>query len=271
MAPVSPRQKSTYSCPSTSREARAVRLGGEDREAARPADHPVHRHAAQQRAARLVRQLAGARMLALEALELPRREGPPRSPWAGQARSVLARRSGVSVVLVAVAVARASVRGRRRRRRRGRRRWWRSRWWWRRRRRRRRRWWRRWWWWGGGGAGWGRRRRRRGGGGGGGGGAGGAGGGGGGGDPPPVGAGLAARPAVVRTAACSWAARRCACDEVPASTTFPAARLVVRVDDARRFLATGFRSCCGDGCAGAWGAASTMRVSGDGSKAARQR
>ena len=84
-------------------------------------------------------------------------------------------------------------------------------------------------------------------------------------------AGFAARRVVVRTAACSWAARRCACDGVPASTTFPAARLVVRVDDARRFLATGFRSCCGAGCAGAWGAASTMRVSGDGSKAARQR
>ena len=64
IAPVSPRQKSTYSCPSTSREARALRLGREDREAAGPADHPGHRHAAEQRAARLARPArasAGAR------------------------------------------------------------------------------------------------------------------------------------------------------------------------------------------------------------------
>jgi hypothetical protein len=55
-------------------EARALGLGGEHREAAGPADHPVHRHAAEQVAARLLGQLERARVLGAEALELAGRQ-----------------------------------------------------------------------------------------------------------------------------------------------------------------------------------------------------
>src|SRR4029079_16840442 len=84
------------------REARAVRFRREDREATRPADHPRHRHAAQQRPARLDGQLAGARMLALETLELAVEErlGAHRVT----ASALFAGGPGVLVVLVAVAV-----------------------------------------------------------------------------------------------------------------------------------------------------------------------
>ncbi len=50
MAPVSPRQQIDVLDPVDVGEARAGRLGDEDRERARPLDHPVHRHAGQQRA-----------------------------------------------------------------------------------------------------------------------------------------------------------------------------------------------------------------------------
>ena len=51
-------------------EARALRLDREHREAAGPADHPVHRHAGEQRRLRLLRERVRARMLPLEAREL---------------------------------------------------------------------------------------------------------------------------------------------------------------------------------------------------------
>ena len=51
-------------------EARALRLVREHREAAGPARHPVHGHAAEQRAPRLLRQGERARVLGAEALEL---------------------------------------------------------------------------------------------------------------------------------------------------------------------------------------------------------
>ena len=51
-------------------EARALGLGREDREAAGPAHHPVHRHAAEQRVLRLLAERVGARVLGAEALEL---------------------------------------------------------------------------------------------------------------------------------------------------------------------------------------------------------
>jgi hypothetical protein len=52
-------------------EARALGVRREDREAARPADHPVHRDAAEQRAPRLLGELERARVLRAEALQLP--------------------------------------------------------------------------------------------------------------------------------------------------------------------------------------------------------
>ena len=51
-------------------EARALGLGREHGEAAGPAHHPVHRHAAEQRVLRLLGERVGARVLGAEALEL---------------------------------------------------------------------------------------------------------------------------------------------------------------------------------------------------------
>jgi hypothetical protein len=51
-------------------EARALRLGGEDREAARPADHPRHRDAGEEGARSLLGEGAGSRVLRFEALDL---------------------------------------------------------------------------------------------------------------------------------------------------------------------------------------------------------
>ena len=51
-------------------EARALRIGCEDREAAGPPDHPVHRNAAEQRPLRPLAQLRRARMLVAEPLQL---------------------------------------------------------------------------------------------------------------------------------------------------------------------------------------------------------
>ena len=62
IAPVSPRQKSTYSWPSTSREVRAGRRVDEQRVGARPLDHPVHRDAVEQRALGPLEQLPRARV-----------------------------------------------------------------------------------------------------------------------------------------------------------------------------------------------------------------
>jgi hypothetical protein len=55
-------------------EARALGLGGEDGEAAGPANHPVHRDAAQQGAPRLLGERLGPRVLGPEALELARHQ-----------------------------------------------------------------------------------------------------------------------------------------------------------------------------------------------------
>ena len=51
-------------------KACTLRFDGEDGEATRPAHHPVHRHAAEQRRLRLLRERVRARMLTFEAREL---------------------------------------------------------------------------------------------------------------------------------------------------------------------------------------------------------
>ena len=53
-------------------EPRTLRLGGEDGKAARPADHPGHRHPGQEGFLGPPGELARARVPALEALQLPR-------------------------------------------------------------------------------------------------------------------------------------------------------------------------------------------------------
>ena len=58
IAPVSPRQKSTYSMPSTSVNRAPVAVVEEERERAGPAGHPRHRHAAEQ----MARPSAGHRL-----------------------------------------------------------------------------------------------------------------------------------------------------------------------------------------------------------------
>ena len=51
-------------------EVRPGRLAGEERKAARPPHHPVHRHSCEQRGVRALGELSGPRMLALKTLEL---------------------------------------------------------------------------------------------------------------------------------------------------------------------------------------------------------
>ena len=60
-------------------EAGAGRLGDEDRERARPLDHPVHRHTGQERAARRARAAPAS-------VGAARRTGPPRGPAAVASR-----------------------------------------------------------------------------------------------------------------------------------------------------------------------------------------
>ncbi len=55
-------------------EASALCLARKNGKAARPADHPVHRHTGQERRVRAVRELRRAGVLALEALELAREQ-----------------------------------------------------------------------------------------------------------------------------------------------------------------------------------------------------
>ena len=62
IAPVSPRQRSTYSFPSTSVSRAPGRVLDEHREPARPAGHPGHRYAGEQVAAGLDGQVGGARV-----------------------------------------------------------------------------------------------------------------------------------------------------------------------------------------------------------------
>ena len=53
---------------------RRLRVDGEDGELTRPANHPVHRYASEQRHSSLHGELAGARVLGVEARELPLEE-----------------------------------------------------------------------------------------------------------------------------------------------------------------------------------------------------
>jgi hypothetical protein len=59
-------------------KASAARLGGEHRIAARPAHHPVHLHATEQRALRPLDEPVRARVLGAESLELALHESPRR-------------------------------------------------------------------------------------------------------------------------------------------------------------------------------------------------
>jgi len=70
IAPVSPKAEVDVLEPVGVTEARAGRLDREDREAAGPAHHPVHRHAAEQVRPRAARQVAGTRVVAFEPGEL---------------------------------------------------------------------------------------------------------------------------------------------------------------------------------------------------------
>ena len=66
IAPVSPRQRSTYSWPSTSTTRAPFASCDEDREAARPARHPAHRDAEQERGAGALAELERAGMRSRE-------------------------------------------------------------------------------------------------------------------------------------------------------------------------------------------------------------
>ena len=74
MAPVSPRQKSTYSCPSTQVNRGVVRLGHVGRERARPARHPVHGDAVEHVPLRAFEELARAWVARDEGLVFARLE-----------------------------------------------------------------------------------------------------------------------------------------------------------------------------------------------------